>query len=197
MLVVTEPIEAEADAETHDTVEGAAEEPIKMFGDPRSAFVQRGPDRRRTVTPTDEATVEAIRREIEQHLSAAARNRGRVSAVRSGRGDAYSTALSALGVVVFLVSVVAGSIILYNAKSVGAFSDPWDSSRVAIGLVVLGLGIVHAAILLGVARAITYQLAALRLRQRELDVAVATAGRQRAATAAAATVAEPAAASPE
>jgi len=147
-------------------------EPVRMFGDPLSAFVQRGPDRRAS---SEDINVEALRREIDLHLTAAHRKAGPGRAARLGHGDGYAMALNILALIVFVVTIVAGTVILYNAKDVGAFANPWDSSRVAIGLVVLGVGIVHSAILLGVARAITYQLAALRLKMRELDVATLNA----------------------
>ena len=84
-------------------------------------------------------------------------------ALRSGRGDGFATVLMIAGILVLGGTIVAGVLILYNAKSVGAFRNPWDSTRVAIGIAVLAIGIVQAAILLGLSRALSY-LAAERRR---------------------------------
>ncbi len=80
-----------------------------------------------------------------------------------------ATALTALGAVSFVTTIVVGSLILYNAKRVGAFSNPWDSTRVAIGLAVLAVGVILSALLVGVSRVIEYLVADLRLRAREVE----------------------------
>lgn len=158
-----------------------ADEPVKLFGDPRSGHVRRGPDRRVAPDPLasdaavpdnhvpDNHVPEGVRADGEWHIYTAGRHHDFGRALRLGRGDSWATALNVLGMIVLVVSVVAGVLILNNAQDVGAFDDPFNSNRVAIGISVLGLGIVHAAILIGVARAITYQLAGLRLRLRDLD----------------------------
>lgn len=145
-------------------------EPVKLFGDPRSPLIERGPDRRTTeprphrdVLPWGPAAPggEVFRGVDPGH------------AVRIGRGDGVATALAVLGVLVFGSTIVAGGLILYNAKNIGAFRNPWDSTRVAIGLAVLAVGIVQSAILVGLSRAISYLLAGLRLRTREAELAAA------------------------
>lgn len=143
---------------------------IALFGDPRSPLVQRGPDRRRShpVEPSTQLEIEALRLEVER-LTATHHSTGPGRALRLGRGDGFATALNVLGLLVFVGTLIVSSLIFYNAQNVGAFSDPWDSSRVAIGCAVLSLGLVHAAVLIGVARAITYQLATLRLKIREAE----------------------------
>lgn len=150
---------------------GADDAPVKLFGDPRSAMAARGPDRRARTNDDDQRAADArsavLALEIERHHLTTERASGAGRALRLGRGDGFATALNVLGVLVFATSVIAGSIILYNANDVGAFSDPFNSNRVAIGLAVLALGIVHSAILVGVARAITYQLASVRLRLKD------------------------------
>ena len=90
-------------------------------------------------------------------------------AVRLGRGDGVATLLMALGLLVFVATIIIGSLILYNAKTVGAFSDPWDSTRVAIGLAVLAIGTVQSALLVGLSRTISYLLANLRYRAGVTD----------------------------
>lgn len=80
-----------------------------------------------------------------------------------------AAALMVLAVLVLASTAIAGTLILYNAKAVGAFSNPWDSTRVAIGLAVLALGIVHTALLVGVSRAITYMLGSVRIRECEVE----------------------------
>ncbi|MFN8052111.1 MAG: hypothetical protein U0Q22_11775 [Acidimicrobiales bacterium] len=156
----------------------ADEAPIKLFGDPRSAHVQRGPERRSTDRPNvdhaaadlaAEAHLDQLRADNDRYAALAMRSPAAARALRLGRGDGFATALNLLGGLVFGASVIAGAVILYNARSVGAFSNPWNSNRVAIGLAVLGVGISQAAMLVGLARVLTYQLATVRLRLRELD----------------------------
>lgn len=153
---------------------------IALFGDPRSAHVVRGPDRRRNDAERPQFDVahapnhlDIVRGEGDHHV-VVPRTTGPGRALRLGRGDGFATALNILAVVLFASSLIGGSLILYNAQDVGAFSDPLNSNRVAIGLAVLGVGIALSALLAGVARAITYQLATLRLRLHELDQAGAT-----------------------
>lgn len=147
--------------------------PVKLFGDPRSAVLTRGPDRRakqeRDETSVADARAAMLALELERHHLAALRPFGVGRALRLGRGDGFATALNVLGMLVFAGSLVAGVLILNNAQDVGAFSNPWNSNRLAIGIAVLALGFTHSAILIGVARAITYQLASLRLKMREVD----------------------------
>ena len=149
------------------------DEPVKLFGDPRSALATRGPERRVRSDDDDHRAAEAraalVALEIERHHLLTVRPFGAGRALRLGRGDGFATALNILSFVVFAISLGVGVIILYNAKDVGAFSDPFNSNRVAIGLAVLALGLIHAAILAGVSRAITYQLASLRLKMRGPD----------------------------
>lgn len=153
------------------------DEDVALFGDPRSAYVDRGPDRRRSSGERPPFDAEHAPNHLEivrgegDHIAVISRSTGTARALRLGRGDGFATALNLLGVVVFAASIVGGGLILYNAQDVGAFSDPLNSNRVAIGLAVLGVGVSLAAILVGVARAITYQLATLRLRLHELDQA--------------------------
>lgn len=167
------------DAPTPNAAPTGDGDEVALFGDPRSALVVRGPDRRRP--EGERATFDAdhapnhldlVRGEGE-HLAMIPRSVGSGRALRLGRGDGFATALNVLGVVVFVSSVVGGALILYNAQDVGAFSDPFNSNRVAIGVAVVGVGVSLSAILVGVARAITYQLATLRLRLHELDQAAA------------------------
>lgn len=142
-----------------------AEPPIKLFGDPRSPLVERGPDRR-TISA---GPSEPVSRSVALEQPGVRRYSEPGHALRSGRGDAVSTGLAVLAVLVFAATVIAGSLILYNAKTVGAFSNPWDSTRVAIGVTVLAVGIVQSALLIGVSRAIAYLLGGLRLRERDLE----------------------------
>lgn len=162
------------DATTEETGNGDASPPdeseVALFGDPRSAeHVARGPDRRASHRPeVAEPAPEALHTD-EHHIAVVPRSPTPGRALRLGRGDGWATALTTLGIIVFAASVISGGLILNNAQAVGAFSDPWNSNRVAIGLAVLGVGISQAALLIGVARAITYQLATLRLKMYELD----------------------------
>ena len=170
MLRVTE-------APSDQQVELGDDSPVKLFGDPRASHVTRGPERRASKVIEGahaETHLEIIRGDGDHHPSVIPRSPGPGRALRLGRGDGFATSLNALGVLVLSGSIIAGCVILYNAKNVGAFSDPWNSDRVAIGLAVLGVGISLGALLLGVARAITYQLATLRLKMHELDHAAAT-----------------------
>lgn len=148
-----------------DTAEFDEEPAIKLFGDPRAKFVERGPDRRieQTIAPATMSR-ELLPRPAGPPASSGLRSIDPSHAVRLGRGDGVATALTVLGVMVFGATTIAGTLILYNAKNVGAFSNPWDSTRVAIGLAVLAVGIVQSAILIGLSRAVSYLLAILRLR---------------------------------
>ena len=134
-----------------------------MFGDPRAHFVERGPERR---TPDSDPAAPLTPISPQQRLHRPDAS----SALRLGRGDPIATALLVLGILSFAATIVAGSLILYNAKTVGAFSNPWDSTRVAIGLAVLAIGAVLSALLVGLSRAIAYLLAVFRLRDRELGI---------------------------
>lgn len=125
-------------------VAGGEGEAVQLFGDPRSKFIERGPDRRSTPVESSEAASPA---------SALGRNHSLAS---SRPDDVLSTALAVLGLLVFGAAIIAGALILYNAKSVGAFRNPWDSTRVAIGITVLAVGIVQAAILIGLSRLLSY-----------------------------------------
>lgn len=169
------------DATTPETGSPSDEE-IALFGDPRSAQVVRGPDRRRGDHDGDRPLFDAahapnhldiVRGEGDHHVIIS-RAAGPGRALRLGRGDGFAATLTILGVVLFVASVVSGALILYNAQDVGAFSDPLNSNRVAIGFAVLGVGIALSALLVGLGRAITYLLATLRLRLHELDQASAT-----------------------
>lgn len=162
---------AGANGASSDAAEPDDDTPIRMFGDPRSEFVQRGPDRRRTVAAPTPVPVEhheehVIRLEAE-HLPPHRGDSAR--ALRIGRGDAIATILNVAGFLLFGATLVMSAIIFSNAKNVGAFSDPWNSNRVAIGFAVLALGLIDSALLIGVARVISYQLATLRLKLRALE----------------------------
>ena len=135
-----------------------ADEPIRLFGDPRASRIERRPERRSSWPPD---TGEPPPRSLGAIAAA--------PAARLGRGDIVATALTALGAVSFVVTIIVGSLILYNAKRVGAFSNPWDSTRVAIGLAVFAVGIILSALLLGVSRVIEYLVADLRLRAHEVE----------------------------
>lgn len=145
---------------------------VKLFGDPQSRFVERGSDRRRS-TPTNPDATAVVAADPTVRLPAPGgvthRSLDPAQAVRLGRGDAVATALSVLGILVLGVTIIVGTLILYNAKNVGAFSNPWDSTRVAIGLAVLAVGIVQSAILIGLSRVTAYLLAILRMRAFEHD----------------------------
>lgn len=150
-----------------DTAASDDEPAIKLFGDPRSKFVERGPDRRRSDTgssPVLAATSPEVTPRSATPPSATRRTLEPTHALRLGRGDSVSTVLSVLGVLVFGSTIIAGTLILYNAKDVGAFRNPWNSTRVAIGLAVLAVGIVQSAILIGLSRVTAYLLAILRMR---------------------------------
>lgn len=136
----------------------------RLFGDPRSAYVQRGPERR----AADEAGYVRPPELGAQALPARHLNSG--YALRSGRGDGFATVLMIAGILVLGGTIVAGVLILYNAKNVGAFSNPWDSTRVAIGVAVLAVGLVQSVILIGLSRVTSYLLAIMRLRTREHDL---------------------------
>jgi hypothetical protein len=135
--------------------------PVRLFGDPRSALVQRGPERRHdqviTAASPDLTSLSMKSRQIDPG-----------HALRSGRGDGFAAVLMVLGIMVFVATVITSTLILYNAKNVGAFSNPWDSTRVAIGLAVLAVGLVQSVILIGLSRVTSYLLAILRLRQQDL-----------------------------
>ncbi len=132
-------------------VAGGEGDAVQLFGDPRSKYIERGPDRRLGASDAP-APGEAI---PQLGVDAGQAN--------TPTGDWLSTVLAVLGLFVFGSAIIAGALILYNAKSVGAFRNPWDSTRVAIGIAVLAIGIVQAAILLGLSRALSY-LAAERRR---------------------------------
>lgn len=122
---------------------------VKLFGDPRSKFVERGPDRR--VAQPSPANINGVAaHDAPPH--------------HSTRSDFLSTALAVLGLLVFGSALITGVLILYNAKTVGALRNPWDSTRVAIGLAVLALGVVQSAVLIGVSRILS-MLAADRRRR--------------------------------
>jgi len=139
-----------------------AEDPIRLFGDPRAHFVDRGPERR-----APDPDVAPLHTPLSSQLHHPRPDAS--SALRVGRGDPVATALLVLGVLSFAATIVAGSLILYNAKTVGAFSNPWDSTRVAIGIAVFAIGTVLSALLIGTSRAITYLLAVFRQRAREME----------------------------
>lgn len=130
---------------------GTAGEAVQLFGDPRSKFIERGPDRRLTEDPQTEV----------KSLTPAFALEGVHANIR--RNDIAPTAFAVFGLLVFGAAVIAGGLILYNAKSVGAFRNPWDSTRVVIGITVLAVGVVQATILLGLSRVLSY-LAADRRR---------------------------------
>lgn len=136
--------------------------PISLFGDPRSSFVQRGPERRVEDAPGARSDLALLAPPI-RHFDPG-------HALRTGRGDGFATMLMVLGVLVFGASIIAGSLILYNAKNVGAFSNPWDSTRVAIGVSVLAVGVVHSVLLIGLSRVTSYLLAILRMRARHHEL---------------------------
>lgn len=150
-----------------DTADSDEEPAVKLFGDPRSKFVERGPDRRTPATTVTPLPSRELSRTAQQPATTGHRSMDPAQAIRLGRGDGVATALSVLGVLVFGTTVITGAIILYNAKNVGAFRNPWDSTRVAIGLAVLAVGIVQSAILVGLSRAVSYLLAILRLRSMD------------------------------
>ena len=139
-----------------------AEDPIRLFGDPRAHFIDRGPERR-TPDPDVAPLHTPLSAQLHHHRPDASR------ALRVGRGDPVATALLVLGALSFTATLVAGSLILYNAKTVGAFSNPWDSTRVAIGIAVFAIGTILSALLIGTSRAITYLLAVFRQRAREME----------------------------
>lgn len=147
-----------------DTVDTGGEPAVKLFGDPRSKFIERGPDRRAAPTTVSRDLVRATGEPTGRQMDP-------VRAVRAGRGDGVATALAVLGVLLFGASMIVGTLILYNAKDVGAFSNPWNSTRVAIGIAVFAIGIVQSALLIGLSRAISYLLASVRLQTREAGVA--------------------------
>ena len=136
----------------NDEGAGNADE-VQMFGDPRSKFVVRGPDRRSGTAMGDPSGDPTPQLGLDPHPP------------HAGRSNLMSTALAVLGLLVFGTSIIAGSLILYNAKTVGAFSNPWNSTRVAISLAVFALGIVLSAILLGLSRVLTLLLADRRRPQ--------------------------------
>lgn len=138
--------------------ENGEDELPRMFGDSRAVFAERGPDRRSAAETTGPPENPLQPTGIPQ-----LRQLDPSSAVRLGRGDSVAAVLTGFGVVTFVATVIAGTLILYNAKSVGAFSNPWDSTRVAIGLAVLAVGLILSALLIGVSRAISYLLGVLRL----------------------------------
>ena len=117
---------------------------VQMFGDPRSKFIERGPERRAAEDPPPEVK-DSTPAFVLDGIHANAR-----------RSDVAPTAFAVLGLLVFGAAVIVGGLILYNAKSVGAFRNPWDSTRVAIGITVLAIGMVQAAILLGLSRVLSY-----------------------------------------
>ena len=131
-----------------------------MFGDPRAQFAERGPDRRAPDTGSTPHLTPLVSQQRRHRPDPS-------SALRLGRGDHVATALLILGLLSLTATIVAGSLILYNAKTVGAFSNPWDSTRVAIGLAVYAIGIILSALLIGLSRAITYLLAVFRQQARE------------------------------
>ena len=140
---------------------------VRLFGDPLSAVIYRGPERR---SPSDPEAGGLSSRDL-QHLPALTHERHMepIPTIRTGKGDGYATLLFVLGVTVLVITIGTGSLILYNAKTVGAFSNPWDSTRVALGLAVLAVGIVQSALLVGLSRATSYLLALLRLRSHDLE----------------------------
>lgn len=138
------------------------DEPTRLFGDARSPLVQRGPDRRSDSDGTGAHIVAAPSR-LMSRMDAS-------SAVRLGGGDLVASLLAGFALVTFVATIIGGILILYNAKTNGAFSNPWDSTRVAIGIAVLAIGLVLSALLLGVSRAISYLLASLRLRALDLEM---------------------------
>lgn len=150
------------------------DEPVKLFGDPHVGHVVRGPDRRSGDAnhASTSAGAPATGRSAEQwaarfeadHLAG---HRGdAVRALRIGGGDTVATLLHVGGFLLLGLTLVMSGIIFSNAKNVGAFSDPWNSNRVAIGFAVLAVGLIDSAILIGLARVISFQLATLRLTLR-------------------------------
>lgn len=137
-----------------------AEDSIRLFGDPRAQFAERGPDRRSPDTGTTPHRTPVAQQQPRTRPDAS-------SALRLGRGDPVATALLVLGLLSLTATIVAGSLILYNAKTVGAFSNPWDSTRVAIGLAVFAIGSILSALLTGLSRALTYLLGVFRQQARD------------------------------
>lgn len=146
---------------TDDVTASLGDVDVKLFGDPRSADVYRGPERRSAATPAASTPSGGASTALPRHTE--------VPSVGLGRGDGFATFLFVLGTLVLLVTVVVGTLILYNARNVGAFSNPWDSTRVAIGLAVLAVGITQSALLIGLSRVTTYLVVLLRLRARDHD----------------------------
>ena len=142
------------------------ETPAKLFGDPHSQLIERGPERR-AIESAPNGDPAGRGRPLEDNGRRRPSEPGHV--LRSGRGDSVATGLIVLAVLVFGSTVIAGTLILYNAKTIGAFSNPWDSTRVAIGVSVLAVGLVQSAILVGVSRVISYLLGTIRVRERELE----------------------------
>lgn len=122
---------------------------VRLFGDLQSGFVERGPERR-SAGPGSATMDGGVVRHAYVHPAS--------------RGDVLSTVLAVLGLLVFGTAVIAGGLILHNAKTVGALRNPWDSTRVAIGLAVLAIGVVQSAILIGVSRILSVQAAERRRR---------------------------------
>lgn len=148
-----------------ETVDG---EPVKMFGDPRSALITRGPDRRVAHRATDSAAAPPAAA-LPSSAAALIRAPRTSRAIRLGGGDTVGAMLWFLGILVLIAAAMFGTLILVNARSLGAFSNPWNSNRVAIGLTVYALGSVHGALLIGVSRAITYHRAAFRMLSQVAD----------------------------
>lgn len=135
-------------ADMNDEAGASDDSTVQLFGDPRSKFVERAAERRSVVDDGDITGLGGL---------------PSLPAGRRGRDDGIATALMVLGVMVFGGTVIAGTLILINARDVGAFRNPWNSTRVAIGIAVFAIGLVQSAIVLGLARVLSH-LAADRRR---------------------------------
>lgn len=144
-----------------DETASLGEVAVKMFGDPRSVDVYRGPERR------DEGAGSAVATRRQGEGPSPVVISTEVPSVGLGRGDGFATFLFGLAVVVVLVTVVIGTLILFNARNQGAFRNPWDSTRVAIGLAVLAVGTIQSVLLFAASRIMTYLVVLLRLRTRD------------------------------
>ncbi|MCO5312176.1 MAG: hypothetical protein M9952_04465 [Microthrixaceae bacterium] len=143
------PTDRASAANDAERAEGAEE--VRLFGDPRSGLI----DRRSPGTPTPEGAAMARRAtDID-------------SGVRLNRGTGFATFLLVSGWLLFGATLIAGGLIIYNAQEVGAFSNPWNSTRLAVGIAVLSIGLTQSILMIALSLVMTQLQTLMRFRFRD------------------------------
>lgn len=89
------------------------------------------------------------------------------SGVRLNRGTGFATFLLVSGWLLFGATLIAGGLIIYNAQEVGAFSNPWNSTRLAVGIAVLSIGLTQSILMIALSLVMTQLQTLMRFRFRD------------------------------